>query len=118
MPQLARVQAFIALVEAGDYLAAMEEFYHPDATMQENLGQKRAGLAAMIAGERAALARGPIVARKVERFAVEGDHVFINWVFEMTRKAKTSVLDEIAVQTWRGEKIATERFYYDPSALG
>ena len=52
------------------------------------------------------------------RFAVQGDDVFINWVFEMTRNAKTSVLDEIAVQTWRGDKIASERFYCDPSAVG
>jgi len=25
------------------------------------------------------------------------------------------VLDELAYQTWRGDLIATERFYYDPA---
>jgi ketosteroid isomerase-like protein len=119
MPALDRVRAFIARVEAGDYVAAMEDFYHADATMQENLGATRVGLDAMIEGEKGALQRSDIRARKVERFAIHGDHVFINWVFEITPRAggNTLILDEIAVQTWRGDRIAAERFYYDPKQM-
>jgi ketosteroid isomerase-like protein len=119
MPTLERVRAFIAMVEAHDYVAAMEAFYHADATMQENLGAMRVGLPAMIEGEKGALQRSDIRARKVERFAIDGDHVFINWVFEMTPRAggKTLILDEVAVQTWRGDRIAAERFYYDPKQM-
>jgi len=47
-------------------------------------------------------------------FAVNGDTVFINWTFGM---ATGKVLDEIAVQTWRDDRIATERFYYDPAQV-
>jgi hypothetical protein len=119
MPTIERVRAFIAMVEAHDYVAAMEAFYHADATMQENQGAMRVGLPAMIEGEKGALQRSDIRARKVGRFAIDRDHVFINWVFEITPRAggKTLILDEIAVQTWRGDRIATERFYYDPKQM-
>jgi len=31
-------------VEAADYVAALEQFYHPDATMQDNQQPPRLGL--------------------------------------------------------------------------
>lgn len=119
MPSVEKVRAFIAMVEAGEFVAAMEEFYHRDATMQENLGRTRSGLDELIAGEKASLERFDTRARKVERFAVEGDHVFINWVFDMPPRdgGRVRVLDEVSVQTWRGEKIVAERFYYDPRQM-
>ena len=43
MPTRERVQAFVAMVEAGDYVEAIRQFYTDDATMQENLGTMRAG---------------------------------------------------------------------------
>ena len=45
MPTRERVQAFVAMVEAGDYVEAIRQFYTDDATMQENLGTMRSGLA-------------------------------------------------------------------------
>jgi hypothetical protein len=118
MPTLDRIEAFIARVEAGDFLGAMEDFYHPDATAQENGNPPRTGLPALLANERASLARFPDTrVREVERFAIHGDTVFINWVFEMADKEKVRVLDEIVVQTWRGDRIATERFYYNPEQM-
>ena len=36
MPTRERVQAFVAMVEAGDYVEAIRQFYSDDATMQEN----------------------------------------------------------------------------------
>lgn len=118
MPTLDRVEAFIARVEAGDFLGAMDDFYHPDATAQENNGSPRIGLQALLANERASLARFPGTRlHEVERFAIHGDTVFINWVFEMANKERTRVLDEVVVQTWRGDRIAAERFYYDPAQM-
>jgi hypothetical protein len=118
MPTLDRVEAFIARVEARDFLGAMEDFYHPDATAQENGSPPRVGLPALLANERTALLRFPETrVREVERFAVHGDTVFINWVFEMADKDKVRVLDEVAIQTWRGDRIAAERFYYDPASM-
>ena len=123
MPALERVREFIARVEAGDHVGAIEDFYHRDASMQENLGQKRDGIEALIAGETAALVRmGGAPESRCIRFAISGDTVMINWTFAMggqfaTPDGKPRILDEIAVQTWRGDRIAAERFYYDPGAL-
>jgi hypothetical protein len=118
MPTEDRVRAFIARVEALDHLGAIHDFYHDDASMQENLGAKREGMAALLAGEEAALKRmsgAPV--SKCHRFAINGDTVFINWTFEMGPAHAKRTLDEIAVQTWRGERIAAERFYYDPGQM-
>ena len=41
MPDRDRVQAFVAAVEAGRYVEAIEDFYHPDASMQDNQGEVR-----------------------------------------------------------------------------
>lgn len=118
MPTLERVRDFIARVEAKDHLAAIEDFYHSDASMQENMGEKRVGLEALLAGERAALQRmGGAPESRCHRFAINGDTVFINWTFEMGSGERKRTLNEIAVQTWRGDRIAEERFYYDPGSL-
>ena len=118
MPSAERVREFIGRVEAKDHLAAIRDFYHEDATMQENLGQTRSGMAALLAGEEAALKRmGGAPESRCLRYAIQGDTVFINWAFEMGGGGTVRILDEIAVQTWRGDRIAEERFYYDPAQV-
>ena len=123
MPTPERVREFIGRVEAGDHVGAIEDFYHSDASMQENLGQKREGIEALVAGEKAALVRmGGAPESKCIHYAINGDTVMINWTFAMggqfaTPDGRPKLLDEIAVQTWRGDRIAAERFYYDPGTL-
>jgi ketosteroid isomerase-like protein len=119
MPTRERVREFIALVERGDYVRAIEDFYHPDACMQENGQPPRVGRQALVEHERAVLAGlAAMRTRRVETFFVDGDRVVINWVFEMTgRDGKVRTLDEIALQLWHGDRIAVERFYYDPAQL-
>src|SRR5262245_1558461 len=102
-----------------DYVGAIVDFYHEDATMQEHMAELRHGRDHLVAHEIDIAARfGRMPVRKVERFAICGDTVFINWVFEITQ-ADGSIrpFDEIAVQTWRGDRVAAERFYYDPAQL-
>jgi hypothetical protein len=56
--------------------------------------------------------------RKVERFAVNGDLVFVNWQIEVSvPHVGRRMLDEVAMQLWSGDRIRTERFYYDPAQL-
>jgi ketosteroid isomerase-like protein len=119
MPDTARVRAFIALVENGHYVQAIEDFYHPDASMQENGAAPRSGREALVAHERKVLAGlTAMKTRRVETFLVDGDHVVINWVFEMTgADGVTRILDELTLQTWDGDRIRRERFYYDPAQL-
>ncbi len=116
MPTTARVRSFIARVEQQDYVGALMHFYHEDAVVQENQGETRKGRNALIAHEMDLLVRyGRIPVRKVEHFAVTGDHVFINWTFELTLPGKTMrTLDEVTMQVWDGDRIRSERFYYDP----
>jgi ketosteroid isomerase-like protein len=116
MPSRDRVHEFIALVERDEYIKAIEDFYHPDASMQENGLPPRVGRQTLVEHERAVLAGlKEMRTRRVETFLVDGDHVVINWVFEMTGPdGKTRSLDELALQTWQGDRIARERFYYDP----
>lgn len=119
MPTRDRVQQLVALVERGEYVKAIEDFYHPDASMQENGLPPRAGRQTLIEHERAVLAGlEEMRTRRVETFLVDGDRVVINWVFEVTGPdGKTRQLDELALQVWQGDRIARERFYYDPAQI-
>ena len=114
MPSPARLAAFVALVEAGDYVKAIEDFYAEHATGQENLGRVTVGRAALIAKEEAALARGPIATMKGSIVTIGGDHAAIRWVFDI---GGGRMLDEIAWQRWEDDRIVEERFYYDPAQM-
>jgi ketosteroid isomerase-like protein len=117
MPSMQRVRDFIARVESRDYIGALVDFYHEDVVVQENLGDPRRGRDALIAHEIDIANRfGSVPVRKVERFAVHDDQVFINWIFELKGKdGGVRILDEVTMQTWRDDRIASERFYYDPA---
>jgi ketosteroid isomerase-like protein len=116
MPTRDRVRAFVALVEAARYVEALEQFYHPDATMRDNQLPPRLGLERLIADERATMAR--FVTMKtdpVTDLLIDGDKVAIRWKFTFTpAEGPPTVMEEIALQRWAGERIAEERFFYDP----
>ena len=117
MPTRERVQALIDLVERGRYVEAIEAFYHEDASMQENLDQPRPGRDTLIKGEQRVIeAHRSIRTRPVRTFMIEGDRAMINWVFDFVGPdGRTFSQDELALQRWRGDRIAEERFYYDPA---
>ncbi len=119
MPSTQIIEAFIATVVSGKHVEAIERFYAPHATMQENLNPPRQGLANLVANERAALARQKEIAtRPVDFHAVDGDRVVIHWIFDFTTlEGRKFTLDEISVQRWENDKIVEERFYYDPAQL-
>ena len=61
------------------------------------------------------LARMSHVYSKAVSSVVEGDHVAIHWIFELTDKSgNVRRIDEVALQQWRGDKIS-RAFLYDPS---
>jgi ketosteroid isomerase-like protein len=118
MPSRARLDEFIAVVEAGDHAGAILRYYTEDASMQENASSPRVGRDVLVDHERAVLARMSSVYSKAVSSVVEGDRVAIHWNFELTDKTgKIRRFDEIAWQEWRGDKIFRERFFYDPSKL-
>lgn len=119
MPSRETVEAFVATVEAAQFVEAMEKFYDADATAQENTEPPRVGRPALIANEREVLDRfAEVKGRSGGPIFIEGDDVVINWQFEM-RLASGPILylDELVHQTWRGEKLRHERFFYDPAQL-
>ncbi len=119
MPTPERVRDFISRVEMKDYVGAIVHFYHEDASMQENMGEPRRGRDRLVANEMEVLLRfGDMPLRKVERFAINGDTVFINWIFEIRQPdGSFRTLDEVTMQHWDGDRIKSERFYYDPSQI-
>ena len=115
MPTRERVQALVDMVVAGAHDQAVADFYHPDATMQENLKAPRVGRDRLIAHERAAMARVKhIHTHRPGRVAIDGDTVAIQWTFDFTGKDDiTRRLIEVALQTWDGDRIRAEQFFYD-----
>jgi hypothetical protein len=55
MPSRQTVQALIAMVEQGQYVEAIEQFYAPHASMQENSQPPRRGRDVLVAYERAVI---------------------------------------------------------------
>ena len=118
MPSRARLDEFIAVVESGDHAGAIERYYTEDSSMQENTAPPRVGRDVLVAHERAALARMSHVYSKAMSSVVEGDHVAIHWIFELTEKSGLMRrFDEVSLQEWRGDKIFRERFFYDPTKI-
>jgi ketosteroid isomerase-like protein len=116
MPTRARLDEFIAVVVSGDHDGAIERYYTEDASMQENANPPRVGRDVLVAHERAFLATLSHVDSTAVTSVVEGDHVAIHWIFELTDKSgKVRRADEVALQQWRGDKIFRERFFYDPT---
>ena len=119
MPSRERVDEFIAVVESGDHVGAIERYYTEDASMQENAAPPRLGRDLLVAHEKAALSRMSNVDSKCLSSVVEGDRVVIHWNFVLTEKSgKVRRFDEIALQEWRGDRIFKERFFYDPATIG
>lgn len=116
MPSPERVQAFVALVESAKYIEALEQFYHPDASMQDNQQPARLGLERLIADERATMARfAQMKTDPVTDLLIDGDKVMVRWRFTFTpAEGAPVIMEELSLQRWEGERIAEERFFYDP----
>ena len=115
MPTRERVDDFIAVVVSNNHVRAIAEFYHEDASMQENGLEPRRGRDVLMQHEAKALARVQSVHTHSPRAVlVDGDHVAIRWVFDFLGKdGVTRRIEEMALQRWDGDRIREERFFYD-----
>ena len=121
MPSRQTVDAFIAQVVAGDHVGAIRDWYHDDAWMQENQAPPRqGGREALMQQEAAIIARSEsVVTELLGGPLIDGDQVTIRWRFSFTFKDGGRMrMEEVAWQTWRGDKIAEETFFYDPAQRG
>ena len=112
MPSRERVNAFVVTVRAGRYVEAIADFYAEDASMRDNRGAARRGRDTLIAHEKAMLGSVRSIATVgASPVIVDGDSVVIGWVFEMTTQTgDVRRLDELTLQTWRGDRIVDETF--------
>ena len=119
MPTFETVERFVARVESGSFVEAIEEFYAQDATTRENNQEPLIGKDALLANERKVLAETRTVTAKcLGPIFVNGDRVVIRWLFVFeTFDGKTKSLDELAYQRWTDEQILEEQFFYDPRQL-
>lgn len=115
MPSHKRVEQFVHAVVHGDHAQAISEFYHADATMQENLNPPRRGRDNLVAHEkRASDSLQEMKTHPPETVLVDGDNVMIVWTFDATdKKGVTRRLNEISHQLWSADGIMNERFVYD-----
>lgn len=120
MPSRKVVEAFAKRLEDGDFIGAIEHFCAADAATYENGSAPTIGRDELVAKERGVLAASKEVrAVRVGPSLIEGDHVATRWSFRFTNtEGIVRTLDEIAWQTWRGDELVEERFYYDPKQLG
>ncbi len=120
MPSRETVAAFVADVMTEDHVGAIDRWYADDASMQENQDPPRVGKETLLASERAMMDRiESVTTEMIGQPLVEGDEVAIRWRFEFVFKdGATMVIEEVAWQTWRGDKIWRETFFYDPKQRG
>ena len=119
MPTAETLERFVALVESNAHAEAIEEFYTPDASMQENQSEPRVGRDRLVANERRVLAKANTVSSQCVRpVFVHGDFVVIRWIFRFEWLDGTLTrMEELAYQRWDGERIVEETFFYDPAQL-
>jgi len=118
MPARETVDAFIAQVLSGQHVEAIRDWYAEDASMQENQDAPRVGRELLMAGEAEMLARtAKVETQLLSPPLVNGDQVALHWRFTFTSRGRGTVrsFEEIAWQTWRGDKIWREQFFYDPA---
>jgi len=117
MPSPETLERFIARVEENAHAEAIEEFYTPESSMQENQSPPRVGRDLHVANERKVFARATTVSSKCVRPAfLNGNHVVIRWMFHFEWPDGTVTdMEEVACQRWEGERIVEERFFYDPA---
>jgi hypothetical protein len=119
MPTLETLQAFADTVESNDHVGAIQKFYAADAKTRENDGEWRVGRDALAAREAAVLASvAGVKTTRLGPLLLEGDRSAIRWRFEFTSKdGKVRSMEEVAWQTWRGEQLIEERFFFDPQQM-
>jgi SnoaL-like domain len=117
VPTRQRIESFISAVVDGDHVGAIADYYHEDASIQENLQPPRRGRIGLMAHEAKVLERMRMHTHPDPLFLLDGDHVVINWIFDATGKdGVTRRLNELALQHWKGDRISTERFVYDTAS--
>jgi hypothetical protein len=117
MPSPETLSRFIALVEQNAHVEAIEAFYTPDASMQENTSAPRIGRDVLVAHESRVMEKAKTVrSESIGPVLTNGDFVVIRWKFRFEfHDGTVREMEELAYQEWRDERICKEQFFYDPA---
>ena len=111
------LEEFVALVEAGKSVEAMQRFYAEDVLLFENRELARAGRERCVEFEREQLGKQPEPPRcRAGKLAADPATgvCFIEWVIHFqSNSGRPMRLEEVAVQKWSSAGIIEERFYYE-----
>lgn len=103
-------------VEALSFLDSITEFFTDDFEARENDEPPRIGRDVHLANEEKLLSRVRMETAQALEVVVDGDRVVIHWCFVMLgADGERRVLDELVLQTWRGDRVCSERYFYDPA---
>jgi hypothetical protein len=119
MPSSDTLERFIARVEEGAHAEAIAEFYVEQGAIRENLAAPRIGRSDLIAHERKVLGRARSVHTTCVRpWFVNRSHAVVRWIFRFEwLDGSITTLHELSWQTWDGERLVEEQFFYDPAQL-
>ena len=108
-------RALNILIDAGEFLGALECFYADDVVVHRADGGETTGRAAARAREAALIAaRVRLTARLLES-AVRGATSFSEWAYRLELPSgRTLEYSQVAVRTWRIDRVAHERIFHAP----
>ena len=114
-----RVDSLNAMVQQGQIMEAMNEFYADDVVMVENDAEPTVGLAANLEREQAFVDNTTWYGADLKNVAIGDDLSMSQWWldFHNTQYGARLAFTQVAVQRWRDGKIYDERFYYSPQPV-
>lgn len=110
------VEKFIAMVETNQHIAAIEQFYADNATIQDNQSAEIRDKNKQIANEKRLLMTvNKMYSHCIRPYFVADNCVAIKWNFRFEFKNNTFIdIEEVAWQKWENGKIITEQFFFAP----
>jgi hypothetical protein len=116
MPTIETLEDFVTMVEANQHVEAVERFYTPNATLQDNQSFETRGKNKQIENEKSLLLKvKKMYSKCIRPYFIKDNYVVIKWHFRFDFKNETFIdIEEIAYQQWNGEQIEKEQFFFDP----
>jgi len=104
------------MIAEGKLLDAFDKYYHVDVVQEEATGEKRVGKEANRNFQSEFLGmindiHGTGV-RNLTSDEKEGVTMVESWMDVTMKDGTRTMMEEVAVQKWRGDQIVYERFYY------
>lgn len=105
------------MLAKGKLMDAFEKYYHNDVVMVEATGESRKGKTAnrkfqedFMGGIKETHGSG---VRAITSNEKDGTTMVESWMDLTMKDGKRSMMEEVAVQKWKGDQIIHERFYYN-----